>query len=84
MRLPRLAGDRAIWEVLAREKVLKDCQVKVFEVSYRATLSTQDMGSPASRSRISSERPEAAAMALAVAILAESTGFSEKISTDVN
>ena len=81
MRLPRLAGDRAIWEVLAREKVLK---VKVFEVSYRATLSTQDMGSPASRSRISSERPEAAAMALAVAILAESTGFSEKISTDVN
>ena len=35
-------------------------------LAYLATLSTQDMGSEASRSSTSSERPEAAAMALAI------------------
>ena len=34
--------------------------------TYLATLSTQDMGSEASLSSTSSERPEAAAMALAI------------------
>ena len=78
-RLPRLAGDKAMWAVLVKY-AFNNCNTVISTISgqevsaelsdnnltYLATLSTQDMGSEASRSSTSSESPEAAAMALAI------------------